>query len=876
MKRSAVLFGILILAVCGSSYATAPQVRDMPDVRLQSGISGASGLPSVLMDAYDVFDYVKDVDQCTATVSILDVQMIAGPTAGSPAVGSTAVVNIDGSATVVGATSALVDLYGRSSAGWQQYTVQVDDGTSAVSDPAIVKYATFALNAPTIESGVFLKSGGEDAESRQFVYCWVGPSSGELYRLDVAVTPEDVTDTLDWYISVHDVIYDTTEVFDANGTWKGLLLPCMADGAAINYEGLYYEIDTEGRIRLTSGGNVSPGPWIIDILAVNQSDANESDGSRIMVANAMLAEASPDTATVGASVTFNDLTPATIAAAPDRFVITTENASKGNAGFMDTALPPYEANIATGCAWNYSMAADDTVLDSVPLEIVDLTTDMDLPAEAKIWASTAEEDPKTAHIAGGNAIKAVMGAPPVGNVGPRGVDPVRDQLPGFRLVSRAFTGIQSTDIITFAVSVASDVLQATDLPKYKMYCGSGYSGALVGKDIRVIGGMLGLIDGAGYTKPQIDFPLASQGWHTLSITYGVGASPMWLNVNGDTAFDQDDLDILSDSTMAEGWDGGDELSAVKCGIQVSVQKPAVNGCTVWLDNMRVFRSAYALDLALGNEQIVTGVQSGESSAIDDMVAQNVMEFTTGDIDGTMESATGVSAPELSAIGFYVSGDGSTTGNAPSFKHPEQDFVIGGADLAIGAYDHTKDAWLDGSTCNASSQSLKITLPASTADGGVGDPDGADGWSGALDAVRQAVNTATVAGSGDGLYAVEAFVAKMGPSNSVNTYRDPGVRVLIQEMAPNYIGTAAGYIMTNGGLANSVTDAAPYNWFRAVADLYIPNCDYLRGLIQVLDTFKADVGNFRVPVYVDDLALYKVDDPAVFFDADLYLDCDDVF
>ena len=62
MKRNAVLFGIMALVVvCGTAFATAPQVRDMPDLRLSSG-DGASGLPLTGVEAYDAMDFYLDVD----------------------------------------------------------------------------------------------------------------------------------------------------------------------------------------------------------------------------------------------------------------------------------------------------------------------------------------------------------------------------------------------------------------------------------------------------------------------------------------------------------------------------------------------------------------------------------------------------------------------------------------------------------------------------------------------------------------------------------------------------------------------------------------------------------------------------------------------
>jgi hypothetical protein len=853
MKRFAVLFGMLAVVVaCGTSYATAPQVRDMPDIRLDTG-ADTCGLPQLATDAYDVMDYFLDVDDAPAslTVSILNVQMIAAPGAGGADPDPAANVDIDG-ATQATADAAQVDVYGRATAGWQQYTVRVDDastvlkgvgGDAAISDAAVAKYSTFALNEPTIEDGVFLVAGGEGATTRQFVYCWLGGTQGDLYRLDVAIDPASASAGVDWTLEVSDLVAE----HDANGSYLGLDPQYAAGGAACNYEGLYYSIDTDGALTLTSGGSVSPGPWIVGILATNQADEQDSDGSRILVANAMVPEATPDTATVGTSVTFDDLTPATITAATDVYLITTNTPAKGASAYVGGVAPAQTDNIATNCGWLSNMSGpNDTVLDSVDLEIVDLSLDGDLPVAAQLV-----EGNDTAHIAGGNAIKATF--PTVsGTPGPRGVNPAHVQLPAFRLGSRAFTGVASTDIITFALSVATDASQATDLPKYQIYAGSGFAGSLAGADVRFLKSLLQSVDGADFTAPQTNMPQASQGWHTVSVTYAPGATVQWFNVDGDTDMDGDDLAIMSSLTVSEGWDGANELDVCKVGFVCSTHQMAENPVNIWVDNLRVFQSAYALDLALGAEELTETLRSGDNSALDMFVGWGVTKFTTGDIDGTIESAAGASDANLLDIGI-VAGMGGA-GNAAAFEHFDKDYVEGTLAncFSIGTQDHTRN--------DSSSQSIRIAL--------AGD-DGADGWSGALDSVRAQMATGDVAGSGDGLYCLEAYIAKLNACNQVNTYRHPGVRAIIQEVAPNYYGSAAGVIFTNGGLPEAVTGDPPGNWQRAVIDLYIPNCDVVRGLFQVMDTFKADVGNFAVPIFIDDVALYKVDDPALFFDADLF-------
>jgi hypothetical protein len=252
MKRFAVLFGILAIAfACGTSYATAPQAGDVPDIRLDVGPTGTSSLPETATDAYDVFDYFKDVDDAPSalTVSIRNIQAILG----SPPAPN---IDIGGATEVTGVSEALVDVYGLSAAGWWEYTVRVDDastaskgavGADAISDSAVAKYSTFAVMEPTIEDGVFLKTGGETGMTRQFVYCYVGQALGQLYRLDVAVDPASASSSVDWEVYVSDVIYDSTSVnYDANGSWIGLDKPHGASGSATSYDGLSYAIDANG------------------------------------------------------------------------------------------------------------------------------------------------------------------------------------------------------------------------------------------------------------------------------------------------------------------------------------------------------------------------------------------------------------------------------------------------------------------------------------------------------------------------------------------------------------------------------------------------------------------------------------------------------
>jgi hypothetical protein len=320
---------------------------------------------------------------------------------------------------------------------------------------------------------------------------------------------------------------------------------------------------------------------------------------------------------------------------------------------------------------------------------------------------------------------------------------------------------------------------------------------------------------------------------------------MYLDWNLDGDYDQEDKDACNTwFENTESWGGGNELTVIKAGFLCTAQEQAENAVTVWVDNLRVFRSAYALDLALGAQEL--------NVASTDPQVTTLLGGNFSNIQGNMDNLASADNTGLNAIGFnwYDSAGGSA-----AFEHEDKDYVnadISG--LAIGNYDHTNN--LPGSN-----QSLKINLAGN---------DGDDGWSGALDAVRVQLFSSVVDGSGDGLYAIEAYVAKYeSDSNSLEDNRDPQVRVLIQEVAPNYFGSAAGYICTFGGLPQTVTGDTPYNWLRCVAHIHIPNCTLLRGGFEIMDSFREDYTWFPTTIYIDDVKLYKVDDQASLFDPDLY-------
>jgi hypothetical protein len=504
----------------------------------------------------------------------------------------------------------------------------------------------------------------------------------------------------------------------------------------------------------------------------------------------------------------------------------------------------------------------DNTVTSVPLEIVDLLSDGDLPSAA---------DPATMkgalaagavnQIATGNAIKASFGIPtePIGARGLAG----KNQVDGFRLQSMGFQGIEVGDVVTFSLNVATDCVGSSthspNLPQYQIYLQSGWAGFVSGTDVRVLQSTVNLAENNNYTytiRPGLNLPRADQGWSRLSINFTPAHTVQWFDVDADGDMDSADLAILQGiaDSLQFGWDATDENSVVLAGIQVrSHAKQEQATVNVWLDNLMVYRSAYEIDMALNDAAALELTEAmAPTTGMQNLIAGAVFAQTTGDLDGSIESAAGNSLAELSAIGISL---GYAGGNVPANDFPAKDWINGAdANVTIGSKDHTNDGGSD--------QCLQLIL--------AGD-DGPDGAAGDWSAIRNGIDTAVVAGSGSGLYVFECYVAKDRAVNSVSTDKHPEIRVLLQEVAPNWLGTASGYIYNKGGLPDDVDTAGdiPYNWTRAVATMYIPDCEALMGRLHTFDTFKADVGNFAVPLYFDDLALYKVEDAAQFFDADLY-------
>jgi hypothetical protein len=438
---------------------------------------------------------------------------------------------------------------------------------------------------------------------------------------------------------------------------------------------------------------------------------------------------------------------------------------------------------------------------------------------------------------------------------------------GIRLASFGFQGVEVGEVVTFSLSVATDADDATDLPAYQIYLSSGFGGMIYGTDIRVVQVVVDYAENNTFTgptvRPRVSLPLSAEGWHRISCNYTPGYSPVYIDVDGDSDMDATDFSFfqfIADSLMF-GWDGADEQGVVFAGFVVRGDENMTQPVNVFMDNFSVYRSAFELDLALGSQELTQPIVP--DAKLGRLIGIGAVGQPSGALDGSFESYTdtGNVDTDLGALGFDL---GKASGGGPGFFLLDADFGAGnGYDFIDGATTNITVDTRD-HTNNDSGKCLKVTLTGT---------DGVDGvtvGSSAFTAVRQGINTAIVAGSGSGIYAFECYVGKDHANNVVASDRQPEIRVLIQEVSPNWLGTAAGAIFNNGGLPDDVDSTPlPYNWARAVATLYIPDCTALRGFIHVIDSFYDDCLDYDSPVYFDDLKLYRVDDPAEFFDADLY-------
>ena len=807
MKRFVVLCSVvaLISLYLPMSWATAPAISDLPDARLQAGSGSGTGLSSALDDAYNVEEFIKDFDDDVSALTITlpsgDITMIDPPPSQAP--------NLDGGEpTIELDVSNNVDVFGRATPGWARYTVNVDDASNPVSTrTAVAKYSTFALNTPSLTEGRFYNLS---ASGWQLAYAWMGEDV-VVADLDSTVTPPTA---VDWEVYMNDVTYD----FDANGNLLGINPQYIAHGSSVSHGGWGVSISSTGGIVLSAGGSLTPGPFLIGVLAINQSDPDDIDATRILVSAGMLAAATPGghgAATHDKSETLDGLTTGPV-------TITAEGG--------DSRVP-----IQDGSHWAAVAFGEERVFDVGTLDIVDLSLDAP-PAGAP-----------GAHVADGNALKVSFD--PTAWTNPEAV----------RLYSRPFTDIQAGEVYTFAANIASDIADVTHAPNILMAMSSPLGAKAMGYQLSRL--QFGPSDpeyvatgGTVLDAYQQDIvPLGTDGWQTISINYAPPLTPAYLDLNGDNAFDQADLDLIAGifgDPLSAGYAGwSDELSTAHCALRFSGHEDMTSAFAVWVDNIRVYRSAYELDL---------GLQKTAYSAVADLTGilpSAIIQQPGSPLDGSFESST-----VLDDVGLVLD---NGSGNIPAFQRAANggpwpdDATYGdaspGSFSVISGPDHTKSG--------GSSQSLQLQL--------AGTPGGTDVT------MRAWASSATVLLPGAGIYCMEAYMTMSGGQNQVVTNRTPRYTIALNQMAPNCLASSYGAVLGFGGTSNSIADDG---WDRLVGTAYLSDRQSISGkeavmarvIVQANGAFGQTFSDYTsAKAYIDDVQIIQVDDPAKFFDADLF-------
>jgi hypothetical protein len=568
---------------------------------------------------------------------------------------------------------------------------------------------------------------------------------------------------------------------------------------------------------------MSPGPFIIGVLAINQSDPDDIDATRIVASMGLLAEATPGghgAATHDKSETLDGLTPASVTVNP-------------NGG--DTRIP-----IEDGSHWTLTEVQDDLIFDRAAVDIVNLSTES-LPSAAQADLGS--------YIAGGNGLRMSF-------------DPTTWTQPeAARLLSRAFLGLQAGEVYTFALNIATDIADATHSPELLMSMSSGLGaggGGMIVEHVYVDPGLIPDVILNAYQQDII--PQAADGWQTLSVNYTPPLTDRFFDVEGaDGDYDAADKAVLEDlfgnpaSAAYEGWT--DEKTVAKATFRVNGHDDMTSPFNVWIDNLRVYRSAYEADLGLEVTEYVT------PATLTGLLPTGIPPQTGGSIDGTFETYT----TTLDAIGFVTeSGEGLID---EWQRDPLGPFVADAvfADASSGSL--TVAAGPDHTASGGSGTSLQIQM-SGTLTAGAGTPVALRSW----------IDTGVVAVPGSGVYAMELYMTKTG--GRTDGFQDAGARTpkyvyVMNQVAPNPLGPAYGNVMTLGGTPNSLADDG---WARVVGTGYISDRQeiagkggvLIRGVIQTETDLGADPANFNAIVaYVDDVRLVRIDDPAKFFDADLF-------
>jgi len=855
MKRFAVLFGLIAIStavVTTSSFAEAPSVRDLPELRLLYDDGGAvSGtLQEELMDAYDVFDFVKDFNDAPADLTVSIFVLPPSPPA-----------------STIEVTDGVVDVYTGLSTGWAQYTVKVDDASTAGKgvedvyvwdnlDSAVAKFSTFSIGGPTITTGRMF-TPVVDANTQLFTRVWVGD------ELNTPSIPRDpASQSVDWEIYVNSVtVNDASLNYDLNGNYMGKVTELISQapqGDIINVGGFGWMIGGNGHIQISGAGSISPGPWLVGIMATDTVDPDNKDATRLMVAKGMLGVATAgNTPNHTAAETFESLPIVTIAAAHDYET----NQALGNWRPKDGYIPTLGDlvnTIGTGSHWSYNiMSSNDSFVDSVPLQIVNLATESLAPDEVP-------------GVAEGKCLKATMqGAaqePALPGSGLPGAD-LRNE--GFRLSSRLFPNIEYGKVYTFSMSIATSATDPDGLPNYQMFMTSGDSASTSGYENT---SQDAAVEALGWTEtPQTPLPLASQGWFTLSVNYTAPATKSVNDFNGDGNFDAaDDLMRFNLDMKPKGATDPDPLKYAMAVIRFWARtgRPDV---TIWIDNMRVYESVYELDLANGAEVLNDSYWDADMAVL---AGLGLTEQPTGAFDGTIEAFEDNPAKDMhedlldigiSTLPWDASGrrlGGIYGGLLTKKKYWAYDTSYG---VTSGAgIDHTRNADSD--------TALKIVLKGPTSELPLTEQQ----------AYQASLTTADIAASGDGLYAFEAYLAAAGdglPFNqTTSTRRHPEVRITLNEMLPDPFGNNAGTIFYFGGLPD-VSGDAPFNWQRVVVTMFSPGCVSFHATIMMMDATglvstptidrRVQVSAFNVPIYIDDMKFYKVADNLDQFDAELF-------
>jgi len=400
-------------------------------------------------------------------------------------------------------------------------------------------------------------------------------------------------------------------------------------------------------------------------------------------------------------------------------------------------------------------------------------------------------------------------------------------------------------VYTFAANIATDINDVTNSPTTLMAMASGWGAAGMGEyiDFLALPGNP-LVEGTLLESYQKDIiPFYADGWQTLSINYTPPLTAGWWGFLAAPydEFTSADQTVLDGITTLEGWTG-DESAVAKAALVMAARADRTGQFHVWIDNLRVYKSAYELDLGFEKTEFVQPADL--TGLLPDFVPQ-----PSGNIDGSFESYV----DNLDAIGFVTEpGDGSIEPFQKASNcgpYPDNYGYGPGSAASVSvssSVDHTKSA--------GSTKCLQVALSGTETTN--------------LKNIRAWVDSAIVALPGSGIYCAEVFASKQRATNQFANDRTPTYVIALNQCGPNALATAYGAQLAGGGVPISVGEEEN-NWLRIVGTGYIADALLARASVQVSEAWDADVSNFDVQSYFDDIGIYRVDDPAKFFDADLF-------